>query len=228
MKSPMPQQMNEQIYDSRQHSQAIRQHAKSPDPILAARLQHHHRFDTDNQNRLQSKSPFTVDTGIHSQDVQQQLAQFYSPDVLEARDNIIRAPQRFEDHKLYGTSGTPADDRDIYMQRLPAMSTKYSQQQQLQYQQQQQQQSRMMIQSGYPNIERRTPDTYGRSKPDQLDRHFSDYEDIYNLGQQMGHTMQETSTYRRPMSPPIANNNKYIPNMPENYIPTHFEVINSI
>lgn len=225
MKSPMPQ-MVDQIYDTR-YTNAMRQHTKSPDPIAAARLQQQHqlRFETsaDSQSaasRLQAKSPFTVDPQQQQElQLQQQQLSLYS---VDNRDNIIRAPTRFDDHKLYGTT---VDDRELCQQRLPAVTGKYSAQQQ--QQQHQQQLNRMMMQAGGPGIgyisnERRTPDTYGRSKPDQLDR-FTDYEDIYNLGQQMAN-MQETSTYRRPMSPPTANNNKYIPNMPDTYIPSHLEV----
>lgn len=228
----MPQ-MVDQIYETR-HSNVMRQHTKSPDPIAAARKQQQHqsRFEAsaDSQssamNRLQAKSPFTADPQQQQQQelqLQQQQMSLYSADMMvDNRDNIIRAPTRFDDHKLYGTT---AEDRELYQQRLPAATSKYSAQQQ--QQQHQQQLNRMIMQAGgpgvvYPNTERRTPDTYGRSKPDQLDR-FTDYEDIYNLGQQMAN-MQETSTYRRPMSPPTANNNKYIPNMPDSYIPNHLEV----
>uniref|UniRef100_A0A1B0GIB6 Uncharacterized protein n=3 Tax=Lutzomyia longipalpis TaxID=7200 RepID=A0A1B0GIB6_LUTLO len=69
----------------------------------------------------------------------------------------------------------------------------------------------------YPNNERRTPDTYGRSRSGQDRRNFADYEDIYNLQQQ---AMGDLGSYRRPMSPIGYQNNK---STPGRYTPNYLE-----
>lgn len=200
------------IYDTR-HSTAMRQTAKSPDPMSSMRMQQMRIKNnaTPNSNRMQTKSPYLTNDS-NQQDVQNQ--NLYSSQT-RYKDNAIRTPQRFDDYnnRIYGTTTTTNSERDIYMQNMVSMQ-KYPTS------------SEHIINANHPsNAERRTPDTYGRSRSDQMNRTFSDYEDIYNLGQQMNQ-QDVTSAYRRPMSPPSYNNNKYIPNLPERYTPDHLDFQN--
>ena len=107
-------------------------------------------------------------------------------------------------------------EREIYMQKLM-----------------QQHQMQQRATGQFPNMERRTPDTYG--PPRDQRRHFSDYEDIYNLSAQHQQQQQQqqqqmpqgdVGSYRRPMSPVrYNNNNTQNPNMPMRYTPNYLEVV---
>lgn len=233
MKSPVQfqshnQQAVEQIYDNRN----LRQQTKTPEPNRM-------RYEHNESNRLHAKSPFPG-TEPSTHDLQQ-LQSLYSTEapVQQAVDHIIRAPQRFEDHKLYQASM----EQEMYMKhgannKFGQQTPQLSAQQQL-YLQQHQQQLEQLQQSlrnsaphqpgvNYPSAERRTPDTYGRSKPDQDPRFFtSDYEDIYNLNaaQQQQHQQQIQEAYRRPMSPPMPTHSKYVPNANDIEMATHMAVI---
>lgn len=193
----------------------MRQTAKSPDPMSSMRMQQMRIKNnaTPNSSRIQTKSPYlTNDT--NQQDVQNQ--NLYTCQTKYKDNNAIRTPQRCDDYnnRIYGTT-TTGSDREIYMQNMAASMQKYPQEHTI---------NANLLAS---NAERRTPDTYGRSRPEQMNRTFSDYEDIYNLGQQMNQQDVTTTAYRRPMSPPSGyNNNKYIPNLPERYTPDHLDFQN--
>lgn len=220
MKSPNQflshnQQAVEQIYDNRN----LRQQAKTPDPNRM-------RYEHNEISRLHAKSPFPG-TEPSTHDLQQ-LQSLYATEapVQQAVDHIIRAPQRFEDHKLYQANM----EQELYMKhaanKFAQQTPQLTAQQQL-YLQQHQQQLEQLQQSlrgsaphqqggNYQSAERRTPDTYGRSKPDQDSRFFSsDYEDIYNLNaaqqQHQQHQSHIQDAYRRPMSPPMPAHSKYVP-----------------
>lgn len=172
----------EPVYDTRQKTGV-----KSPDPTMM-RIQQQIRLDNNKSPggilRQQTRSPYPQDGGAYPQQPQSQIPQTPQELVYHAtRDNIIRAPQRFNDD-----FNAQEREKEIYMHRL-------AQQQQIKYQIQQ---SNM-----YPNAERRTPDTYGRSRPGQQDRtrNMADYEDIYNLQQQAAQQQTPEIAYRRPMSP---------------------------
>lgn len=199
------------IYDTR-HSSPMRQTAKSPDPMTAVRMQQMRIKNNATPNRMQTKSPYlTVDS--NQQDVQNQnLYTCHTRYGAGNKDPVIHA-QRFDDYnnRIYGST-TAQGNRELYIQNMAAMAQKYPAEQSVNA-------------NHASNAERRTPDTYGRSRPDQMNRTFSDYEDIYNLGQQMNQ-QDSTGAYRRPLSPPSYNNNKYIPNLPERYTPDHLDVQN--
>lgn len=238
MKSPNQflshnQQTAEQIYDNRN----LRQQAKTPEPNRM-------RFEHSETNRLHAKSPFPG-TEPNTHDLQQ-LQSLYAADApphQPAVDHIIRAPQRFDDHKLYQANL----EQEMYMKH-GAGNNKFAQQtsqlsaQQQQYLQQHQQQLEQLQQSlrssgaqssaNYGSAERRTPDTYGRSKPEQDPRFFtSDYEDIYNLNavQQMQQQQQHQhmqDAYRRPMSPAMAAHSKFVPSVHDIEMAGHMAVRN--
>lgn len=130
-------------------------------------------------NPNQPKSPYGQD--MQHQDLQHLLS--FSSDLYQSnRDNIIRAPHRFEDYSRKHFN--EQNDVDAYgMQPLLNNQQKYEQQMEIN------------------NSERRTPDTYGRSRIDQINRNLMDYEDIYNLNSQ-----PDMNVYRRPTSPPSQKN----------------------
>lgn len=135
-------------------------------------------WETSNPNQI--KSPYGQD--MPHQDLQHLLS--FSSELYQSnRDNIIRAPHRFEDYtrKHYNEQ----NDVDAYGQRMPLLSN----------------QQKYELQMEISNSERRTPDTYGRSRTDQINRNLMDYEDIYNLNSQ-----QDMNVYRRPTSPPSHKN----------------------
>lgn len=136
-------------------------------------------WETSNPNQL--KSPYSQD--MQHQDLQHMLS--FSPDLYQSnRENIIRAPHRFEDYsrKHY----VEHNDVDAYGQRMPPLLSS---------------QQKYELQMEINNSERRTPDTYGRSRIDQINRNLMDYEDIYNLNSQ-----PDMNVYRRPTSPPSHEN----------------------
>ncbi|XP_055385065.1 protein PF3D7_1417600 [Condylostylus longicornis] len=139
---------------------------------------------------------------------QQPVPGIYNLGSMEVGNEQMRRShsQRPSGDEIYGTGS----EHNIYMQRVL--------QQRLQGQ---------INSIPYPNVERRTPDAYGRSK--SAGRFFSDYEDIYNLMQQDKHlaTQQlnqgDLGQYRRPLSPPSYNSQKHIPSMPSRYTPNHLD-----
>uniref|UniRef100_A0A1B0DI73 Uncharacterized protein n=1 Tax=Phlebotomus papatasi TaxID=29031 RepID=A0A1B0DI73_PHLPP len=206
VKSPLSHQSPDSLYEVR------RQMAKSPDPTLASRMQQVRLEGSKSPNPGQQvRSPYPGEAG-YGQDLNQSLLmrQHVHPvenveDVYGGRENIIRAPHRFDDYtgrQIYGE----ADEREMQMRMA---QQKYHQAGQVAGQQ-----------ALYPNNERRTPDTYGRSRSGQTDRrNFSDYEDIYNLQQQ---ALGDLGSYRRPMSPiGYQNTNKSVPGR---YTPNYLEV----
>lgn len=257
MKSPG---INDAVYESRQMKQV--NNMKSPDPSsMRMRLENNKSPAAHMMLRQHVRSPFPPD-GQYPQDGINNILQpedIYN--VNPSRENILRAPQRFNDEynnsqQLYVDQNER--DKELYMQRLAhhqQQQLQLQQQQQLLQQQQQQQQkypsqigsSNIMGNSSvggvggmYPNAaERRTPDTYGRSRQSQGQpqdrRNFSDYEDIYNLAAQQnqvggyivgGGGGVDLGAYRRPMSPVGYDNDirQNLPNMPLRYTPNFLEV----
>lgn len=158
--------LNEPIYGS--------QHLNKSNSIQ----NHGYKSNWETSNSNQIKSPYGQD--MQQQDLQNLLS--FSSELYQSnRDNIIRAPHRFED---YGRKHfNDHNDVDAYgMQPLLNTRQKYDLQMEM-------------------NSERRTPDTYGRSRIDQINRNLMDYEDIYNLNSQ-----QDMNVYRRPTSPPSHKN----------------------
>lgn len=143
-------------------------------------------WETSNPN--QTKASYGLD--MQQQDLQHLLS-FSSELYQNNRDNIIRAPYRFEDYsrKHYNDQ----NEADAYsMQPLLSNQQKYE------------------LQMEMTNPERRTPDTYGggRSRIDEINRNLMDYEDIYNLNSQ-----QDMNAYRRPTSPPSQKNLQSMQNL---------------
>ncbi|XP_075147883.1 pleckstrin homology domain-containing family A member kramer isoform X3 [Haematobia irritans] len=199
--SPSLQQMQQQQYQQQQQQQ---------------RSQHHAIYDTRTGNvssaiRVpQQQSNYNLDN-LESQ-YQQQLT--LSPE--EYPSSPLGSPSQYMDAQMeqqimqLQQQRMAVDDiygeRELYMQRL--------------------------IQQRYPPnmaaygaaAERRTPDAYGRSK----NRLFSDYEDIYNLTAAetaaQAVLLQEAAAYRRPLSPPSYEDNKYMPTVPSRYTPNHLEL----
>lgn len=136
-------------------------------------------WETSNPNQL--KSPYGQD--MPHQDIQHLLS--FSSELYQSnRDNIIRAPHRFEDYSRKHFNDP--NDVDAYGQRMPPLHNS---------------QQKYDLQMEMNNSERRTPDTYGRSRIDHINRNLMDYEDIYNLNSQ-----QDMNVYRRPTSPPSHKN----------------------
>ncbi|XP_055679091.1 uncharacterized protein LOC129787495 isoform X4 [Lutzomyia longipalpis] len=204
VKSPLSHQSPDSLYEVR------RQMAKSPDPALASRMQQIRLEGTKSPNAAQQqvRSPYPSENA-YGQELGQNLfmRQHVHPsenveDVYGGRENIIRAPHRFDDYagrQLYGE----LNEREM---QLRMAQQKYHQSGAIPGQQ-----------ALYPNNERRTPDTYGRSRSGQDRRNFADYEDIYNLQQQ---AMGDLGSYRRPMSPIGYQNNK---STPGRYTPNYLE-----
>lgn len=194
------------IYDTRTGNvvSAIKLHNSSD--TIATQLQQLNldRNMAPNVNNVQNKySIYDYDKSLV---MQSNIQNNYHPEM-----DMIRGSQRFNDD-LRTASDIYGENKKLYMQQM--MQQKISNQ--------------YVPGSGmtYSNTERRTPDAYGRSKTGQV-RPFSDYEDIYNLGQQnqqmQGH-QTEQGAYRRPLSPPSYNNIKHVPPMPTRYTPNHLEV----
>ncbi|XP_037028448.1 probable serine/threonine-protein kinase DDB_G0272282 isoform X2 [Bradysia coprophila] len=168
LNSPISQtHLNEPIYGS--------QHLNKSNSMQNHKFKNN--WETSNSNQI--KSPYGQD--MQQQDLQNLLS--FSSELYQSnRDNIIRAPHRFED---YGRKHfNEQNDVDTYgMQPLLNSRQKYE------------------LQMEMNNSERRTPDTYGRSRIDQINRNLMDYEDIYNLNSQ-----PDMNVYRRPTSPPSHKN----------------------
>lgn len=168
LNSPISQtHLNEPIYGS--------QHLNKSNSMQSHKFKNN--WEAANSNQI--KSPYGQD--MQHQDLQNLLS--FSSELYQSnRDNIIRAPHRFED---YGRNHfNDQSDVDPYgMQPLLSSRQKYE------------------LQMEMNNSERRTPDTYGRSRIDQINRNLMDYEDIYNLNSQ-----QDMNVYRRPTSPPSHKN----------------------
>ncbi|XP_062557360.1 uncharacterized protein LOC134222215 isoform X5 [Armigeres subalbatus] len=206
----------------------------------------------NNPNLVQTQSPL-IKRGFNND----QLA--YDP-------NAYPSPNAQSGHNyndaLYGNA--KRIERDLYIQKLIQQQQQQQQQlQQLQQQQQHKQQLQALQQQQqqqqtapqpqhpqqqqrgaftnpfmYPNADRRTPDTYGPPRA-ALDKHMSDYEDIYNLtmlskslppnvggsGGGGGEDVGNASTaYRRPMSPLRYEANSQNPGaMPQRYTPNYLE-----
>ncbi|XP_059610833.1 uncharacterized protein LOC132257812 [Phlebotomus argentipes] len=178
VKSPLSHQSPDSLYEVR------RQMTKSPDPALASRMQQVRLEGSKSPNPGQQvRSPYPAESGYGQELSQSLLMRQPMEEVYGGRENIIRAPHRFDDftgRQIYGETA----DREM----------------QLRMAQQKYHQAQVAGQQAlYPNNERRTPDTYGRSRSGQGERrNFSDYEDIYNLQQQ---ALGDLGSYRRPMSP---------------------------
>ncbi|XP_021693872.1 uncharacterized protein LOC5577636 isoform X9 [Aedes aegypti] len=191
----------------------------------------------NNPNLVQSQSPL-IKRGFNDQ-----LA--YDP-------NAYPSPSAQSSHNyndaLYGNA--KRIERDLYIQKL--IQQQQQQQQQLQQLQQQQQHKQQQLQAlqqtpqqqqraftnpfMYPNAttDRRTPDTYGPPRA-ALEKHMSDYEDIYNLtmlskslppnmGDEAAAAAVASGAYRRPMSPlRYEQQNSQNPAMPQRYTPNYLE-----
>ncbi len=181
--------MNEPIYGS--------QHLNKSNNMQSSKFKNN--WDTSNPNQL--KSPYSGQDMQH-QDLQHLLS-FQSELYQSNRDNIIRAPHRFEDYSR--KHFIDANEADAYgMQPLLSSQQKYE------------------LQMEINNSERRTPDTYGRSRIDQINRNLMDYEDIYNLNSQA-----DMNAYRRPTSPPSHKNVQGLQHMQsssQRAIPSKLEV----
>ncbi|GAB0093553.1 uncharacterized protein DMENIID0001_087120 [Sergentomyia squamirostris] len=196
VKSPLSHQSPDSLYEVR------RQMAKSPDPAMAQRMQQMHLDGAKSPNPVQQvRSPYPNDSSYGSDLSQALLMRQQMADNL---DEVYgsRAPtsHRFDEYsgrQIYGEA--TATERELQM--------RIAQQKYLNPQQ---------ATALYPSNERRTPDTYGRSRQVER-RNFSDYEDIYNLQQQ---AMGDLGSYRRPMSPVGYQNNK---NIPERFTPNYLE-----
>ena len=203
VKSPNP--MNDPLYEVRC------QLAKSNDPELAARMQQQLRLDYNKSPgvaqqqqhpKMQTRNQFVpeVGGGYAGQNVEDIYQMRMGRNTMRtgSTENILKQQQQqMNSHNnTYPDRNELMREKELYLQRLAA--------------QQQQQQQQLQQSSIYPNNDRRTPDTYGRSRsggptmqsqqpmgrlstvPDPK-RLFSDYEDIYN--------MEHPGGYQRPMSP---------------------------
>lgn len=136
-------------------------------------------WETSNPNQMKS-SPYGAE--MQHQDLQHLLS--YPSELYQSnRENIIRAPHRFEDYSRKHFN----DQNDVEAYGMPPPMLNNQQKYELQME--------------INNSERRTPDTYGRSRIDQINRNLLDYEDIYNLNSQ-----PDMNVYRRPTSPPSHKN----------------------
>ncbi|XP_055526416.1 uncharacterized protein LOC129719072 isoform X3 [Wyeomyia smithii] len=183
----------------------------------------------NNSNLLQTQSPL-IKRGFNDQ-------MAYDPNYNDA---------------IYGNA--KRIERDMYIQKLIQQQQQQQQQlhqlqqqqqqkqqqqqlamQQVSPQQQQQQQQQQQLQRQYtnpfmhPNADRRTPDTYGPPRA-AMDKHMSDYEDIYNLTvlskslpppNMADETTAASGGYRRPMSPLRYEAQNAA--MPQRYTPNYLE-----
>lgn len=198
-------------------------------------------------NLVQTQSPL-IKRGFNDQ-----LA--YDPNAYPSPNAPQPGGHNYND-ALYGNA--KRIERDLYIQKL--IQQQQQQQQQLQQLQQQQQQKQQQQQQQLaaqqtpqhqqqlqrtftnpfmnPNADRRTPDTYGPPRA-ALEKHMSDYEDIYNLtmlSKSLPPNMGEETAaaaaaaaataagYRRPMSPLRYESNSQNPAMPLRYTPNYLEV----
>lgn len=203
VKSPNP--MNDPLYEVRC------QLAKSNDPELAARMQQQLRLDynkspgvAQQQTMGNAYNPESGYGGANVEDIYQMRMGGRNQLRTASSENILKQHQL---HTMNNTNTYPdrnelMREKELYLQRLAA--------------EQQQQQMLMGGQPSvlYPNNDRRTPDTYGRSRsggPSQSSaqmgrlsttqeqkRVFSDYEDIYNMENPNPELL---GAYQRPMSP---------------------------
>ncbi|XP_039445396.1 uncharacterized protein LOC120425072 isoform X7 [Culex pipiens pallens] len=195
------------------------------------------RYDQD-QQQIYGKTPdssfMQQSPQIKQQPQQQHLG--YDPNAYPSPGGAGGGQTVYND-AIYGN--VKRIERDLYIQKLiQQQQQQQAQLQQLQQQQQVQQQVQQLAMQQtpqraftnpfmYPNADRRTPDTYGPPRA-ALDKHMSDYEDIYNLTMLSKSLPAEDPTpsaataaagYRRPMSPLRYDGQ----NMPMRYTPNYLE-----
>ncbi|KAL9692877.1 hypothetical protein quinque_012162 [Culex quinquefasciatus] len=195
------------------------------------------RYDQD-QQQIYGKTPdssfMQQSPQIKQQPQQQHLG--YDPNAYPSPGGAGGGQTVYND-AIYGNA--KRIERDLYIQKLiQQQQQQQAQLQQLQQQQQVQQQVQQLAMQQtpqraftnpfmYPNADRRTPDTYGPPRA-ALDKHMSDYEDIYNLTMLSKSLPAEDQTpsaataaagYRRPMSPLRYDGQ----NMPMRYTPNYLE-----
>ncbi|XP_038104798.1 uncharacterized protein LOC6032089 isoform X6 [Culex quinquefasciatus] len=196
------------------------------------------RYDQD-QQQIYGKTPdssFMQQSPQIKQQQQQQQHLGYDPNAYPSPGGAGGGQTVYND-AIYGNA--KRIERDLYIQKLiQQQQQQQAQLQQLQQQQQVQQQVQQLAMQQtpqraftnpfmYPNADRRTPDTYGPPRA-ALDKHMSDYEDIYNLTMLSKSLPAEDPTpsaataaagYRRPMSPLRYDGQ----NMPMRYTPNYLE-----
>lgn len=192
-KMPITTQMQDPIYDTRKLNPFItNENIKSPN-LSAANL---------NLQQMQiGNVTYVYDKPNQKQhdNIQNSFTSPYS----SSKDNILKAAQKYEDYNSRSTTMVQQQHNErqqLYnMQHLVPMQN-YTD----------------GAQANFISSERRTPDTYGRSRNDRPISTFADYEDIYHTGQKINN-QTDSSGYRRPTSPPNYNKHSMLKMMPGRY-----------
>ncbi|XP_053683471.1 uncharacterized protein LOC128733725 [Sabethes cyaneus] len=236
---PKPRRANDGGYSSPSPEHLPERYDQEPhQSIYGSRDINQPKQPTDamnNPNLMQTQSPL-IKRGFNDQIT-------YDPNYNDAiygnakrieRDLYIQKliqQQQQQQQQLHQLQQQQKQQQQLAMQQTPPQH--HQQQQQPQQQQHQHQQQQLQQQRQYtnpfmhPNADRRTPDTYGPPRA-AMDKHMSDYEDIYNLTvlskslpPHMTDEAAAASGYRRPMSPLRyeAQNSA----MPLRYTPNYLE-----